>query len=331
MPAISGIPSLDALYSGVSAPPIGPDADPAAIGAVQDLLTGHGFAGLPNPAEPSHGRFGPKTTAALQAFQAAHSLPPKPFVDAIALTKLVEEPAGDARASRAYVSLSLGIGYSALQKTICLVAQMEGMGRFAAINPNTDAAGLSFGIIQWAQRPGRLAEILAAFCAADSALFATHFGSGDAAVAQALLRHTRRPDGGLNPAGHTADPAFNLIEEPWLSRFRAAASDRAFQAVQFNAALAAFGHSLDVIRRAAPEAASERAVAFLLDVANQFGTTGAARLCQACRRPGIGESDFLSAVADQSVAAMPANLQPGVRARRDLFLHTPALSGQAFQ
>jgi hypothetical protein len=331
MPAASGIPSLDALYSGAPAPPLGPDSDPAAIGAVQDLLSGHGFAGLPNLAAPSYGRFGPKTTAALHGFQSAHGLPQEDSVDAPALSKLVLEPAADARASRVYVSLALEIAYSQMLKTVCLVAQMEGMGRFAALNLNTDRAGLSFGIIQWAQRPGRLAEILAAFRASDAALFARCFGAGDAALAQAMLHHVRQPGGGMGPDGNTTDPAFDLTGEPWVSRFRAAALERAFQPVQFQTALAAFEHSLTVIRGAVPEAVSERSVAFLLDLANQFGNAGAARLCQQCRRPGISEFDLLTAVAARSVAAMPANFQAGVRARRDQFLQTAALSDQPFE
>jgi peptidoglycan hydrolase-like protein with peptidoglycan-binding domain len=331
MPATSGIPSVDALYSGAAAPPIGPDADPAAIGAIQDLLSGHGFTGLPNLAASAYGVFGPKTTAALRSFQAAHGLPPRDLVDAPVLSKLIREPAADARASRVYVSLALELGYSSMLKTVCLVAQMEGMGRFGALNRNTDRAGLSFGIIQWAQRPGRLAEILGAFCVADTELFARHFGDGDAALAQALLRHVRQPGGGVSPDGRTTNPSFDLVEEPWVSRFRAAAHERAFQPVQFQTAMAAFERSLNSIRRATPEAVTERSVAFLLDLANQFGDAGAARLCQQCRRAGMSESDLLSAVADRSVAAMPANFQPGVRNRRDLFLHTTALSDARFQ
>ncbi len=155
MATTCGIPSIDALYSGAAAPPIGPDADPAAIGAVQDLLSGHGFAGLPSLAMPAYGIFGPNTTAALGSFQNAHGLPQQSCVDTAALTRLVIEPASDARASPVYVALALEIGYSTMLKTVCLVAQMEGMGRFGALNLNTDRAGLSFGIIQWAQRPGR--------------------------------------------------------------------------------------------------------------------------------------------------------------------------------
>ncbi len=178
---------------------------------------------------------------------------------------------------------------------------------------------------------GALAEILSAFCAADAALFARYFGDGDAALAQGLLRHVRQTGGGVGQDGVTTDRAFDLVEEPWVSRFRAAAQERAFQPVQFQNALQAFHRSLSAIRGAAPEAVSERSVAFLLDLANQFGNTGAARLCQQRRRPGMSESDLLNAVADRSVAAMPAKFQAGVRTRRDLFLHATALSDQPFE
>ena len=83
---------------------------------------------------------------------------------------------------------------------------------------------------------------------------------------------------------------------------------------------------------------SERAVAFMLDVANQFGDgsvkrpaqppdRGLAGLYRRTLRQGMTEQALLQAIADATVAAMPAKFQSGVRARRTLFLTTPLLSG----
>lgn len=321
---------MDALFGNGPATPIRPGDDPAAVGAVQDLLLGHGNGGLPGLTSPVYGIFGPKTIAALRGFQAAHGLAVQHCVDRQTLASLLDEPAADPRAGRAYVALTLGFPPTALLKALSLVAQMEGLGRFAAISRNTDGAGLSYGIIQWAQRTGRLAEILTAFQSADAAQYRAIFGAGDAELAQRLLRHARQPGGGVDSEGKTTDAAFNLIEEPWPSRFLRAALAPAFQRAQVRVALAAFSRSRENIRSAAPEVATERGVAFLLDVANQFGDAGMIRLCKAARRDSMAERDLIEAVADATVERMPDKLKMGVRARRDVFLHTPWLSEGPF-
>jgi peptidoglycan hydrolase-like protein with peptidoglycan-binding domain len=321
---------VDALYGSSSAPPIRPGDDPAAVGAVQDLLGSHGNGGLPGLTSPVYGVFGPKTVAALGGFQAAHGLAVRNLVDRETLASLVGEPAMDPRACRAYAGLTLGFPPSALLKALCLVAHMEGLGRFSAITLNTDHAGLSFGLIQWAQRPGRLAEILTAFQSADATQFRAVFGAGDGDLAQRLLRHARQPGGGVSPAGETTDAAFNLIEEPWLSRFQRAALAPAFQQAQIRTALASFTRFLEAARAAAPEVSTERGVAFLLDVANQFGDAGMRRLCQAARRDGTAERDLLETIAEATVGRMPDKFKMGVRARRDVFLHTVWLSDGPF-
>lgn len=325
-----GIKLIDDLYSNATAEPVRAGDDPAAVGAVQDLLTGHGYRGLPGLTSPAYGKFGGKTSVCLQDFQSRHGLPPQDLVDHATLSRLVLEPASDPRACHVYVTLALGFPVAALQKTLSLVAQMEGMGRFAALNLNTDKAGLSYGIIQWAQRPGRLAELLKAFQAADAAQYAEIFGAGDAELARMLLRHAQKPGGGIDSNGETTNPAFNLIQDPWPARFQHAALAVSFQKVQVRAALTAFSRTLAVIRAAAPEAATERAVAFLLDVANQFGDAGMSQLCKLARQSRASESDLLESVAAESVERMPASFQMPVRARRDVFLHTPWLSARPF-
>ena len=57
----------------------------------------------------------------------------------------------------------------------------------------------------------------------------------------------------MNDKGITTDAHFDLIEEPWLSRFQTAALDLTLQAVQIDTALEAFQASLGNIRAYAPQ------------------------------------------------------------------------------
>ena len=75
---------------------------------------------------------------------------------------------------------------------------------------------------------------------------------------------------------------------------------------------------------------SERAFGFMLDVTNQFGQGGAHRLYITTYRDGMSEEDALNAIAQESIAEMPAYEQTSVRSRRDFFLQTPYLSDQPF-
>ena len=301
------------------------------MGAIQDLLTGHGLPGLPTIAAAQYGKWTQKTTAALQAFQKAGGLDVAASVDRRALQNMLSRPVTDPRASEVYLKLVLQSPSTGLHKILSLVAQMEGAGKFAAVNRNTDRAGLSFGLIQWAQKPGRLCDILSAMYAADHALFIGIFGADDAAVADGLVSHCRKPFGGVDPkTGETVNAAFNLIEEPWLSRFRQSALAKCFQQVQVQVALEAFSSSYSRIRGFAQGLVSERGVAFMLDVANQWGNSGVQKLYNDVHQPGMSETDLLEAIAEESIARMDDSLKAGVRARRERFLQTPFLSDRPF-
>jgi hypothetical protein len=328
-----GIQRIDDLFSGApSVAPLDPrETEPAAIGAVQDLLTGHGYSGIPTLLSTSYGLFGPKTTQALGTFQTSQTLPPSGVVDPATVQKLVAVAAIDPRACQVYLSLVLGFRSTGMQRILCLVAQMEGVGKFAALNRNTDRAGLSFGLIQWAQRPGRLTDILLAMSQADSDQFVQIFGGGDATVAESLIAHCRKPSGGVDPAtGATTSGAFDLIADPWLLRFRQAAVILKFQQAQVQTALAAFNASYDRLQRFAPDLVSERSVGFMIDVANQFGDGGVEKLYNSVHQQNMKEMDLLAEIADATVARMDDSLKAGVRARRDHFLETHLLSDEPF-
>jgi peptidoglycan hydrolase-like protein with peptidoglycan-binding domain len=331
--ALCGISRIDDLNAGAAAAsPIGPgDRDSESVGVIQNLLTGQGQTGLPNLLSPDFGSFGPQTSAAVQRFRAQHSLPAGNQVDAQMLQAMVQAPAAAPIASQGYLTLALDFDYSGLGKILSVVAQMEGAAKFSAMNLNSDKAGLSFGLIQWAQKPGRLAEILNAFYAASAADFVRILGAGDASVASGLIAHTQQPGGGIDPiTGLTTDPAYDLINDPWVGRFRAAALWVPFQQVQVQAALNDFRSSLAQIEQYAPQLNTERAVGFMLDLANQFGEGGAHSIYQAAYQAGMPVSDTLQAMANESVERIQDVWKAGTQARRQHFLTTDFLSDDAF-
>ena len=341
VPATLGIPDIDQFFSDPSAPAVDlSKASRGAVGTIQDLLTSHGFAKLPSVLSPAYGVCNDATLAALSEFQNNCGLPGDAGLTAKTLQQLVSRPAADPRATQAHFALVLAIPFTGINRLLALTAQMEGVGKFAALNLNTDGAGLSFGLIQWAQKPGRLLDIVAAFKDADTAAFVRLLGAGVQALADRLVAHLKAPFGGVSEtSGVTTDPQFDLTASDWAQRFRQAALYTPFQIAQVNKARDAFGNSLARLRQydTADLVKSERAVAFMLDVANQFGDghvqkpptgpdKGTAGLYRSVFRPGMTEQELLAGIADATVAGMPPRFQAGVRARRSLFLTTPLLS-----
>jgi hypothetical protein len=325
--AASGIPRIDRLFGPGDAVPIGPDdPDVDAVAVVQDFLIGHAFPGLPGVLSAGRGRFGPKTTEAVRTFQQSHGLPPTSAVDRSTLQAFVGTPAPRPLVARGYVTLVLDIAFAGIVRLMSLTAQFEGAGFFGAFNANTDKAGLSFGLIQWAQKPGRLRELLQAFQIAEPALFVQIFGGGDPAVAQGLIAHTAKPGGGVDQNGGTTDPHFDLIAEPWRSRFNRVALSREFQHAQITLATQAFEASLHRIRTYATTIRSERGLAFMLDLANQFGDGGARSIFQKVAQPGLSEGQTLIALEAESVARITPAFAASTRNRREAFRTIALLS-----
>jgi hypothetical protein len=330
--ALCGIPRIDNLNVGAaSAKAIGPgDPDRESVGVIQGLLAGHG-GNVPNLLSPHYGIFGELTSAVVLRFRAQHSLPAGNEVDAQTLQSLVQSPATAPIASRGYLTLALDFEYGGLAKILSVVAQMEGAGKFGALNSNTDKAGLSFGLIQWAQKPGRLAEILKALFAASAEDFVRILGAGDSKLASGLIAHSERIDGGIRVAtGETIDPAFDLIREPWVSRFREAALWKRFQQVQVRTALNDFRGSLALIEQIAPQLNSERAAGFMLDLSNQFGDSGARDIYRRVSRAGMTINEALQAMADESVERVHDPWKAATQARRQHFLTGDYLSDDLF-
>jgi len=323
--ARSGINRIDGLLEGDAAMSlIGPaDPDRESVGAVQDLLRGHGHR-LPSIIASDYGQFGNRTTNAIREFRQANSLPPSGLVDQALLRSLIQTPASDPVASQPYLTLALDQEWKGITRVLLLTSILEGMGKFGALNLNTDKAGLSYGLIQWAQKPGRLTDILVAYRDADNAEFVRIFGGGDATVAANLIRHTSKPRGGLDPlTGFSLDPAFDLVAPVWSVRFSEAARNRQYQLGQIDTARKAFERSLATLRTYAPEITSERGVAFMLDLANQYGDAGARSIFEATRRPGQSQAEHRQAMAGESVRRIVDQFKVGVRNRRQMFLDTP--------
>jgi hypothetical protein len=332
------IKRIDDLFDGVSAavPIARRDSDKAAVGVLQDLLIGHGAA-LPGILGQNRGEFGPKTEAALKAFQAEHTGHISGELDTETLRALAQVPALFPIAAQGYIALVLDLPWTGFTRLVALTAQFEAAGKFTALNRNTDRAGLSFGIIQWAQKPGRLNGLLRAFERAQPGNFVAVFGDGNPAVAYGLTAHTAKPKGGVTHLGYTTDPQFDLVNDNWSRRFTAAGRDTAWQKTQITEAIVAYRESYQVIRTCAPAAQSERALAFLLDLANQHGNGGLRNICAKCTTPGLAESAFLQATQDESVRRLKAqfgdasNEAKSTLNRRTSFRTSPLLSDAVFQ
>lgn len=334
--ANTGITRIDDLIArtpGV-APVAAGDPDRGAVGAIQDLLAGYGNEQLPDIRLPAHGNYGSTTAAAVQQFRANHGLPPSNQVDSDCLIALAHGNASDPMACRSYIALTLDVEVTQMTYSMTLTGLWETAARFKRLNLNTDKAGLSFGVIQWAQKPGRLNEILSAFHGADAVRFANLFG-GDSAAA-GLLAHVAQANGGVDQAGVTTDPAFDLIVDPWVSRFRAAALDPVFQTVQVNVATNDAQSVFKQVKAHTSLIASQRGAGFLLDAANQHGIAGALSIYNAVFTAGLAESALLQAMRDESVRRVSAQFgaaSPEARStasRRDWFRLTPVLSDGPF-
>src|ERR1017187_5742117 len=164
-----GLTRIDGLFENVMViQPVGPgDSDKDSVGAIQDLLRGQGQLSVPYLTSASYGIFGPKPTAAVNGFRGNNGLPADDAVDFEMMKALIQTPAKKPIASRPYVTLALDFEWTGMTKIVTLTSVLEGLGSFGAMNLNSDKAGMSYGMIQWAQKPKRLHEILQAFSDAD--------------------------------------------------------------------------------------------------------------------------------------------------------------------
>lgn len=277
--AKSDIEAIDNLLDEDDAPTIKPGSGTAAVGAIQDLLRGHGYAKMPGLDSRLYGTFGPATKKALFAFRKLY-LPQKPVVeeevDKDTLLTLLAIPPINPIASQVYITRLLDVPFKGYDRLACLVAIGEGKGAFGALCLNKDKAGLSVGMIQWAQRPGRLNKLLNALNTDARPLLVLAFGT-DARVT-ALLTHTAKTGenpkvrGGVLESGKPVanDAAMDLTLHSWPDQFTNLCRFYGVQKIQIKHAAEGFKERKALFDAVSSETKSERLVAYLLDVVNQF-------------------------------------------------------------
>ena len=173
------------------------------------------------------------------------------------------------------------------------IAPFESNGDYGAVNADGEFAGkfgtnhpayqhyhvgLSYGLIQFTQDSGKLGELLRTMRARDAAAFAQVFGpDGDELV---RVTTSSGPGSSHSPGGRSARvqpvAGVDLWQEPWVSRFRAAAQNDKFKAAQRE--IAARGYLDPVLEFAGWLGLnSERALTMVVDRAVQMGVGGAKR------------------------------------------------------
>ena len=176
-------------------------------------------------------------------------------------------------------------------RVIARVSRHE--GGYESLNRNSDGAGLSFGILQWAQKPGSLGTLLAAMQQADPDAFARIFGSSW----QKLLATTK--SGSLASVGGDV-----LWKRPWTARFKEAGQYEVFRAVQRRMAQQGihFRGAVDAARILG--IATERSLALFFDTAVQQGPGAATKVArqalayrQRAGQAGVSYIDALTAYA----------------------------------
>ena len=320
-----GDPTIDGLLAEeASIPNLTAGANTRAVGHLQDLLRGHGYNLLPNPRTPWYGKYGLSTAHAVVDYRRKKGLPAGECADSVLLKDLVQRPAPNAVLSPAYVPLVMNVPFTPITRFVWLTSLFETGGAFGMLNLNTDQSGVSFGILQWSQKSGQLHKLLQACQTQEPAEWASIIG-GDA-----ILDQPAKPNGGVDARGNSVDPDFDLTKDSWKSRLLALGASPAMQRVQHALATEAYRNQLTAIAAGAPGIRSERGLAFLLDLANQFGPGRIAERYKSAAQPGTSEAEILKQLEDAFVNLARPQFQRQVRARREFFRTTPLLSDDPF-
>jgi len=220
-------------------------------------------------------------------------------------------------------------------RVIDRIAQFESGGDFSAVNPDGEFegrfgadhpayhryhVGLSYGFIQFTQDSGKLGELLKMMQDRDPDEFARVFGPDSSqliAVTTASGPPSAKSEGGRSARVQPVAGA-DLWQEPWLSRFRTAATSPRFQAAQRELAACAY---LDPMLPFAKWLGldTERALTMVADRSIQMGLGGARRWiisavgplgAEATRRQAMAALGFSDLRSFQAVT-------PGLRADGD--------------
>jgi hypothetical protein len=309
------------LAGGPAVRPLFPGDNSPAIGYLQDLLRGHGYRFLPDPRAASWGSYGSETSMAVTDYRRKHGLDPSRDRAGTGLLRdLIIRPALKAALGPAYIPLVLDVAFTPILRFVWLTSLFETGGVFESLNLNTDRCGLSFGILQWSQKPVQLHRFLETCSTREPAEWRRIFGDA------AILEYTAKPNGGLDDRGWAVDPAFELTKDPWRSKFQALGASLPMQRVQLD--LASETYRAELAREAGyvSPVTSERGFAFLLDLVNQFGPGRVEQQYKRAAQPGVAEAAILEAMEDAFTAIATVQVQPQVRARREFFRTTALLS-----
>lgn len=333
-----GLERIRELYNGaVGASPLKEDdGDEEAVGIVQDFLIEQNFESVPDHRQKDkggndmHGKFGTATRNALRSFfglKAGAAV----VLDSPKVRRLLNEPPRSARGRIGRLSVKLGFPATKELRLLSLVSLFE--GGFSTLNRNKDEAGLSYGLIQWAQKPGRLREIVVAMRADDEALFDATFG-GKAAK---MVEHVSKVNGGVDAAGKTTDTAFDLIAAPWDGYFVSAGRQTVFQKTQVRLGIEDFKDIVTFVRGYATKITSQRGIAFMVDLSNQFGRgdddEGAKGIYKKIADEMRGETverNLLLAMSKRSVDIIKPKFGKSARERRAFFCDSKFLSDEAY-
>jgi hypothetical protein len=320
-----GDPTIDGLLAEeASIPNLTAGAKGCAVEYLQDLFRGHGYDFLPEPRVPWYGTYGLSTSHAVVDYRRKNGLPAADCADSALLRDLVQRPAPKAVVSIPFVTLVMNGLFTSLTRFVWLTSLFETGGAFGALNLNTDQCGVSFGILQWSQKPGQLHKLLLACRTEEPAEWVRIFGG------TSILNHTARPNGGVDARGNSIDPDFELTKDPWKSRLLALGASPAMQTVQLDLASIAYGRQLPAIAASAPLICSERGYAFLLDLANQFGPGRIAQYYETAAQTETTEAGILKQLEVAFTNLARPQFQSQVRARREFFRTTPQLSDNFF-
>lgn len=334
-----GLERIRDLYNGVAgAEPLKEkDTDEEAIGVVQDFLIEQKFVTVPDHRQKDksgndmHGKFGAATKKALRTFfglKAGTEIE----LDSPKIKRLINEPPKSARGRIGRLSIKLGFPDSKELRLLSLVSIFE--GGFSTLNRNTDKAGLSYGLIQWAQAPGRLHEIVEAMKGDNTALFKDTFG----ATAEQMVTHISAANNfGVKADGTTTNTKFDLIAPPWDGYFINAGTQIVFQKTQVRLAIIDFGQIVTFVKGYATKIKSQRGIAFMVDLSNQFGkgsdTTGAKGIYKkivADMPDETGERKLLLAMSKRSVELIQPAFRKAAAERRAFFCDSKFLSNDPF-
>ena len=318
-----GDATIDGLLAAdASVQPLTAGSKMPAVGLLQDLLRGHGFDYLPDPRLPGYASYDSTTCRAVGEYRREHGLIPGNEIDARLLQDIVRRPAVKPALGQAYATLVLDAEFTPVLRFVWLTSLFETGGRFARLNLNTDQCGVSFGILQWSQKPGQFHNFLNACSLRQPKEWARIMGS----EGPLLLEYTARPNGGLDVRGCAVHPEFELTRDPWKARLQQLGLSVPVQRIQLELAAESYRVALDRMRDRLRPNASERMIAFLLDLANQFGPGRVEQTYQVSAADSAPEVAVMRNMEYHFTALSKIQFQAQVRARREFFRGTTLLS-----